>query len=102
MTTDLPTSESARDRLRSAQKAEATALRQVEAVDRVRQRAQGALEEAEVSLQAAQLELVRVSGFDRAALLLDLPVDKLRSGTTSTRQRPASAPASVGASTTLV
>ena len=102
MTTDLPTSESARDRLRSAQKAEATALRQVEAADRVRQRVHVALEEAEASLQAARLELVRVSGFDRAALLLDLPVGRLRSATTSKGQRPASAPARVGAGTPLV
>ena len=69
MTTDLPTSESARDRLRSAQKAEATALRDVEAADRVRQRAQAALEEAEASLQAARLELVRVSGLDRGFVI---------------------------------
>ena len=79
MTTDLPTTETARARLRAAQKAEATALREVEAADRIRQRARGTLDEAEASLRAAQLELVRVSGLDRAALLLDLPVDKLRS-----------------------
>ena len=101
MTTNSPTSESARDRLRAAQKAEAAALRDVEAADRVRQRVHVALEEAEASLQAARLELVRVSG-DRAALLLDLPVDRLRSATTSKGQRPASAPAGVGAGTPLV
>jgi hypothetical protein len=92
MTTDLPASESARARLRTAQKAEATALREVEAADRFRQRARGTLDEADASLRAAQLELVRVSGFDRAALLLDLPVDKLRSALTVKRQRTAAAP----------
>ena len=79
MTADLPTTETARARLRDAQKAEAIALRQVEVADRLRQRAQRALKEAEASFQAAQLELVRVSGLDRAALLLGLPVDELRS-----------------------
>jgi len=79
MTTDLPATETARARLRAAQKAEATALREVEAADRVRKRARGTLDEAEASLMDAQLELVRVSGLVRAALLLDVPVDKLRS-----------------------
>ena len=50
-----------------------------QAADRVRQRARGTLDEAEASLRAAQLELVRVSGLVRAAILLDVPVDKLRS-----------------------
>src|SRR4051794_38753606 len=90
MTADLPTTETARARLRAAQKAETTALRGVEAADRVRQRVRRALDEAEASLQAARLELVRVSGLDRAALLLDLPVDNLRSAVTQKRQRTAS------------
>ena len=102
MTIDLPTSESARDRLRSAQKAEASALRQVEAADRVRQRVHVALEEAEASLQAARLELVRVSGFDRAALLLDLPVDRLRAAVNAKLQRRSSAPPRVGAGSSLI
>ena len=102
MTAGLPTTDTARARLRAAQRAETTALREVEAADRVRQRIQRALDEAEATLRAARLELVRVSGLDRAALLLDLPVDRLRSVTTSRRQRPASAPARVRAGTLLV
>lgn len=87
MNADLPTSESARSRLRAAQKAEATALRDVEMADRAQQRAQQKLSEAETSLQTARLELVLVSGLDRAALLLDLPVEQLRPSSKVQRQR---------------
>lgn len=92
MNADLPTSDSARSRLRAAQKAEATALRDVEMADRAQQRAQQKLSEAETSLQTARLELVLVSGLDRAALLLDLPVEQLRSSSKVLRQRHAPIP----------
>jgi len=89
---DLPTSDSARSRLRAAQKAEANALRDVETADRAQQRAQQKLSDVATSLQTARLELVRVSGLDRAALLLDLPVEQLRSSSKVLRQRHASIP----------
>lgn len=92
MNADLPTSDSARSRLRAAQKAEATALRDVEMADRTRQRAQQKLNAAETSLQTARLELVLVSGLDRAALLLDLPVEQLRSCSKVLRLRHAPIP----------
>lgn len=95
MPTSMPIDDSARARLRAAQKAEATALREVEAADRVRQRARQTLNKAETTLQAAQLELVRVSGPDRAAGLLDLPVAQLPvAAKTKRRQSPASSAAS--------
>lgn len=94
MPTSMPIHDSARARLRAAQKAEATALREVEAADRVRQRARQTLKKAEATLQAAQLELVRVSGRDRAARLLDLTVAQLPVATkTKPRQSPASSAA---------
>ncbi len=92
MNADLPTSDSARSRLRAAQKAEASALRDVEMADRVQQRAQQKLSEAETSLQTARLELVLVSGLDRAALLLDLPVEQLPSSSKVQRKRHAPIP----------
>lgn len=73
-----PVSDTARERLRDAQKAEANALRLVGAAEKVRERAQRALERAEHSLAQAQAGLVKVSGADRAALLLDEPVGALR------------------------
>lgn len=73
-----PVSDAARSRLREAQKAEATALRLVGAAEKVRDRAQRALEKADQALAEAQAGLVKVSGADRAALLLDEPVGVLR------------------------
>lgn len=73
-----PVNDAARERLRDAQKAEANALRLVGAAEKVRERAQRALEKAEHSLAQAQAGLVKVSGADRAALLLDEPVGALR------------------------
>lgn len=87
MPTSMPIDDSARARLRAAQKAEATALRDVEAADRVRQRAQQKLNAAEATLREAQLELVRVSGPERAAGLLDLPVERLPSVAKAKRQQ---------------
>ena len=52
MTTDLPSTETARARLRAAQKAEARALRDVEGADHIRQRVKRALDEADASLQS--------------------------------------------------
>ncbi len=96
MNADLPTSDSARSRLRVAQKAEAIALRDVEMADRAQQRAQQKLSDAETSLQTARLDLVLVSGLDRAALLLDLPVEQLRSGSKVLRPRHAPIPGVAG------
>ncbi len=84
----LPTTDSSRARLRAAQKAEATALRKVEAADRIRRRAQQSLDKAQELLDAAQVELVEVSGPDRAALLLDLPVETLHRVVNHGRRRP--------------
>ena len=84
-----PVNDAARARLRDAQKAEAQALRLVGAAEKVRARAQRTLEKAERSLAEAQAGLVRVSGADRAALLLDEPVGVLR---TRLRQVGASSP----------
>ena len=92
MTAHLPTTESARARLRDAQKAEATALREVEAASRVQRRAHRRLDEADIALQTARHELVRVSGIDRAALLLDLPVEQVRSSSKVQRRRQAHRP----------
>lgn len=78
MTARLPIDESARARLRDAQKAEATALRGVQDAEKVRARARTALDAAECALATAQVELVRTSGADRAALLLNEPVKALR------------------------
>lgn len=70
--------DAARSRLRAAQQAETRALRAVTAAEKVRDRARRALEKAEHKLAEAQAGLVRVSGADRAALLLDEPVGVLR------------------------
>lgn len=73
-----PVNDSARARLRDAQKAEVDALRLVGAAEKVRDRAQRVLDKAEHSLAEAKAGLVKVSGADRAALLLDEPVGALR------------------------
>ena len=88
MTSRLPVDESARARLRAAQKAEATALKAVQAADKVRSRARTALDSAERAVTAAQAELVRTSGADRAALLLDVPVKVLPRLVPATEDRP--------------
>jgi hypothetical protein len=76
--TPHPVRDDARARLRDAQKAEADALREVTAAEKVRDRARRALARAEQSLATAQAGLVSVSGADRAALLIDEPVGVLR------------------------
>lgn len=78
MDTHLTADESARTRLRDAQKAEITALRVVEAAELVRSRALRRLDSATSTVAAAHVALIRVSGVDRAALLLDLPAKELR------------------------
>jgi len=78
MTARLPADESARARLRDAQKAEVAALNTLEGAEKVRARAKTAFASAEATVAKAQVELVRTSGADRAALLLDLPVKELR------------------------
>ena len=78
MTTRLPIDEAARARLREAQKAEVTALKQVQTAATARARARTALDSAESALAAAKVALVRTSGASRAALLLNEPVKELR------------------------
>lgn len=78
MGTKFTVDESARTRLRDAQKAEATALKAVEAAELVRGRAQRSLDSTASAVATAYVALVRVSGVDRAALLLDLPAKELR------------------------
>ncbi len=88
MTSRLPVDASARARLRAAQRAEATALKAVQAADEVRSRARAALDSAERAVTGAQAELVRTSGADRAALLLDVPVKALPRVVRATEERP--------------
>ena len=88
MTSRLPVNESTRARLRAAQRAEAIALRAVQAADTVRSRARAALDSAERAVATAQAELVRTSGADRAALLLDVPVKVLPRVVRATEERP--------------
>ncbi len=78
MTTRLPIDEAARARLREAQKAEVTALKQIQTAETARARARTALDSAESALAAAKVALVRTSGASRAALLLNEPVKELR------------------------
>jgi hypothetical protein len=78
MSESLPTAESARARLRAAQKSESDALSAVTAALRVRDRARGRLDRAETALGEAQVALVQVSGLARAERLLGEPVGALR------------------------
>lgn len=73
-----PTTESARDRLRQAQRAESDALAQVEAIMRRRQRIAGQLDAVDAELATARAKVVTTSGLERAALLLDVPTSTLR------------------------
>lgn len=86
----------ARMRMLEAQRAEAKALRQVEGAMTARDRAQQKLtavlaveqrrvDVAESAVATAQAALVDVSGFERAAQLLDVPVRSLR---TTVKQAP--------------
>ena len=85
-----PLDERARHRLREAQQKESEAVAAVHAADAAKEAAQTKLdvlvrqhqsriETAEEQLNLAKAELVAVSGLERAAALLDLPVKVLRS-----------------------
>ena len=84
-----PTDPTARERLRRAQAAEELAVRSIEAahvrLERSRRRMETAVEAARLSVEQAagalydaKLALVRTSGVERAALLLDEPRSALR------------------------
>ena len=84
-----PLDESARARLRDAQRVESDAVALVHAavinrkltrakLDAVIAKHQGAIDEADHRLSKAQAHLVSVSGIARAALLVDQPVATLR------------------------
>jgi hypothetical protein len=64
--------------LLDAQRAEADALRAVEATTKARQRVLSRLADADAKLVQAQRTLVRISGHGRAALLLGMDEATLR------------------------
>jgi hypothetical protein len=74
----FPVDQAARRRLQEAQRAEADALKSVEAAARVRDRAQRKLDATDDKLALAQAELVGVSGLARAAVLLAVDEAVLR------------------------
>ena len=73
-----PIDAQARQRLREAQQAEARALRAVTSAEHHRMEAKARLDAAERDVEAALLDLVRVSGDERAAMLTATPVTTLR------------------------
>lgn len=73
-----PIKDEVRTRLRDAQKAEADALKDVGTAERSRDHARAKLDEAEAALARAQVELVKISGAWRAALLTNESVKLLR------------------------
>ena len=88
-TTRQPLDERARARLRDAQRVESDAVACVHAaainrgvaqakLDTVIAKHQVAIDQAEHTLSKAQAHLVSVSGIERAALLLEVPVAALR------------------------
>lgn len=87
MPTGLPIDESARARLRAAQKAEAVALCKVEAANVVFERNKRLLTKAEESLATAQADLVDVSGMTRAAVLLGVSVEQLQRAVKAAKRR---------------
>jgi hypothetical protein len=74
----FPVDPDARKRLQNAQRAETDALRTVENALRARDKARERLDEREADLRSSQRELIAVSGLDRAATLLGMPVGVLR------------------------
>jgi len=87
--TRRPLDERARARLREAQREESDAVAAVHAalvnrdgaqakLNAVIAKHQGAIDDADHALSQAQSRLVSVSGIERAALLLELPVADLR------------------------
>lgn len=73
-----PVDAQARQRLREAQQAEARALRAVTSAEHHRMDAKAQLDAAERDVEAALLDLVRVSGDERASILTATPVATLR------------------------
>ena len=76
--TPHPYSSAVRERLIAAQRAEAAALKLVEAAERASHRAAARAAAAELALAEAQAGVVNVSGLERAALLLDVDAAVLR------------------------
>ncbi|MFD1055902.1 hypothetical protein [Terrabacter terrigena] len=70
--------ETARARLRAAQKSESDALRAVTAAEKLRDKARDRLELAEAALSRAQVALVKVSGVGRTERLIGEPATALR------------------------
>ena len=102
--TRRPLDERARARLRDAQRGESDAVARVHAaainrevaqakLDTVIAKHQVAIDQAEHALSKAQAHLVSVSGIERTALLLELPVASLRAAvraaTGDEREKPA-------------
>jgi hypothetical protein len=86
-----PVDAQAHQRLREAQQAEARALRAVTSAEHHRMDAKARLDAAERDVEAALLDLVRVSGDERASILTATPVTTLRrikrTSTTDRRDR---------------
>jgi hypothetical protein len=78
MSDAYPVNETARERLRAAQKSESDALRAVSAAERLRDKARDRLELAEAALSRAQVTLVNVSGVRRTERLIGEPAAALR------------------------
>jgi hypothetical protein len=70
--------DSARRRLREAQLAESRALRACGAAESSRAAVLAKLQDAEGAVSSARRELIRVSGVERAAVLMQVPVAELR------------------------
>lgn len=73
-----PTREDARRRLQEAQRAEAVALGEATKAYAARARVQKRVDTADQAIAAAITNLAEVSGFDRAAQLLDQPVSLIK------------------------
>lgn len=73
-----PYSSAVRERLIAAQRAEAAALKLVEAAERASHQAANRAAAADLALAKAQAGVVKVSGLERAALLLDVEATALR------------------------
>ncbi|GAA2748367.1 hypothetical protein GCM10009868_41100 [Terrabacter aerolatus] len=94
-----PVDQGARQRLLEAQRAEANALRKVQAAARNCDAVRSRLAAADVKLLEAQRSLVRTSGAARAALLLGVEEATLRRGlrrTDDTTSRHPTSPSSSG------
>lgn len=76
--TRYPYSSAVRERLVAAQRAEAAALKLVEAAEHASHQAANRAAIADLALAKAQAGVVKVSGLERAALLLDVEATVLR------------------------